>query len=68
MKRKVIGIGIIAVLAAAILFGTVGSALEVVAATAAARNGGGGEYAVRLTAGPEDSAALVALKYVCPFH
>lgn len=68
MKRKVIGIGVIGVLAAAILFGTVGSALEVVAATAAARNPEGGEYAARLTAGPEDSAALSALKYVCPFH
>lgn len=68
MKRKVIGIGVVAVLAAAILFGTVGSVLEVVAATAAARNHGGGEYAARLTGGPEDGAALAALKYVCPFH
>lgn len=65
MKRKVIGIGVVAVLAAAILFGTVGSVLEVVAATA--RNPGG-EYAARLTGGPEDGAALAALKYVCPFH
>lgn len=68
MKRKVIGIGVVAVLAAAILFGTVGSVMEVVAATAAARNPDGGEYAARLTGGPEDGAALAALKYVCPFH
>ena len=68
MKRKVIGISIIAALAAAILFGTVGSALEVIAAMPAAGNPGEGEYAARLTGGEADNAALAALKYVCPFH
>ena len=68
MKRKVIGIGVVVVLAAAILFGTVGSVMEVIAASAVAQPPGGGEYVARLATGDDDNPALAALKYACPFH
>ena len=67
MKRKIIGIGIVTILAAAIVFGTVGSVMEVVAATAAPPAPEGG-YAARLATSEDDNPALEALKYVCPFH
>ena len=67
MKRKIIGIGIVTILAAAIVFGTVGSVMEVVAATTAPPTPEG-EYVARLAAPEDDNPALEALKYVCPFH
>ena len=48
MKRKTVGIGIIVILAGAILFGTVGSVMEVVAATSAPTSPTEGEYVARL--------------------
>ena len=68
MKRKVIGIGVVALLGAALVFGTVGSVMEVVAsATAPAPQEG--DYVGRLAdGGRDDAAAIAALKYVCPFH
>lgn len=67
MNRKVIGIGVIALLAAALVFGTVGSVMEVVAA-ATAPAPQEGDYVARLAESGGDAAAIVALKYVCPFH
>lgn len=64
MKRKVIGISVVAIMAAAIVFGTVGSVMEIIAATTPATDA---EYAPRLAAG-DDNPALAALKYACPFH
>ena len=69
MKRKVIGIGVVALLGAALVFGTVGSVMEVVeSATAPAPQEG--DYVGRLADrdGDADAAAIAALKYVCPFH
>lgn len=66
MKRKTVGIGIIVILAAAILFGTVGSVMEVVAATSAPPAPREGEYVARLAT--DENPALEALKYACPFH
>ena len=68
MKRKIIGIGIIAVLAAAILFGTIGSVMEVIEASAATQPATEGEYVARLATAEGENPALEALKYVCPFH
>lgn len=68
MKRKTLGIGIIVLLAAAIVFGTVGSVMEVVAATSAPTPTGEGEYVARLAPTPDENPALEALKYACPFH
>ena len=68
MKRKTIGIGILVVLAAAIVFGTVGSVMEVIEAASAPGVAAEGEYVVRLAPSADDSPALEALKYVCPFH
>ena len=68
MKRKTVGIGIIVVLAGAILFGTVGSVMEVVAATSAPRAPQNGEYVARLASTTDENPALEALKYACPFH
>ena len=68
MKRKTVGIGIIIVLAAAIVFGTVGSVMEVVAATSAPAVPREGEYVVRLAPTTGANPALEALKYACPFH
>ena len=68
MKRKTLGIGIIVLLAAAIVFGTVGSVMEVVAATSAPTPNGEGEYVARLAPTPDENPALEALKYACPFH
>ena len=68
MKRKTVGIGIIVVLAGAILFGTVGSVMEVVAATSAANPSQDGEYVARLAPATDENPALEALKYACPFH
>jgi hypothetical protein len=68
MQRKAIGIGIIVVLAAAILFGTVGSVMEVIEAASATQSAVEGEYAARLATEGGDNPALEALKYVCPFH
>lgn len=67
MNRKVIGIGVIALLAAALVFGTVGSVMEVVA-SATAPAPGEGDYVARLAESGDDTAAIAALKYVCPFH
>ena len=68
MKRKTVGIGIIVMLAAAILFGTVGSVMEVVAATSAPVSAPEGEYVARLAPSTNENPALEALKYACPFH
>lgn len=68
MKRKTVGIGIIVILAGAIVFGTVGSVMEVVAATSAPTPTGEGEYVARLAPSADENPALEALKYVCPFH
>ena len=68
MKRKTIGIGILVVLAAAIVFGTVGSVMEVIEAASALQPAAGGEYVARLAPSADDNPALEALKYVCPFH
>ena len=68
MKRKTVGIGIIVILAGAIVFGTVGSVMEVVAATSAPTATGAGEYVARLAPPTDDNPALEALKYACPFH
>ena len=68
MKRKTVGIGIIVLLAGAIVFGTVGSVMEVVAATSAPAASGEGEYVARLAPSTEENPALEALKYACPFH
>ena len=69
MKRKTVGIGILVILAGAILFGTVGSVMEVVAATSAPTPSGEGEYVARLAPTTTDeNPALEALKYACPFH
>ena len=68
MRRKTIGVGILVVLAGAIVFGTVGSVMEVIAAASAAQPAGEGEYVARLAPSADDNPALEALKYVCPFH
>ena len=68
MTRKTVGIGIIVVLAVAIVFGTVGSVMEVIEASSAHRPAAEGEYVARLATATEDNPALEALKYVCPFH
>ena len=73
MYRKAVGIAVIVVFAAALVFGAVGSVLEVVDATAAApvnpaAGAPDGEYVGRLTADGGDDPALAALKYICPFH
>ena len=68
MKRKTVGIGIIVILAGAIVFGTVGSVMEVVAATSVATSPGDGEYVARLAPSTNENPALEALKYACPFH
>ena len=68
MKRKTVGIGIIVILAGAILFGTVGSVMEVVAATSAPTSPREGEYVARLAPTTDENPALEALKYACPFH
>ena len=65
MKRKVIGISVLSIMAFAVVFGTVGSVMEVIAATSA---DGNGEYVNRLATAGEDNAAIAALKYACPFH
>ena len=67
MNRKVIGIGVIGLLAAALVFGTVGSVMEVVA-SATAPVPQEGDYVARLAEPGDDTAAIAALKYVCPFH
>ena len=68
MNRKVIGIGVVALLGAALVFGTVGSVLEVVE-SATAPVPGEGDYVGRLAdGGGDDAVAIAALKYVCPFH
>ena len=68
MNKKVIGIGVLVVMAGAILFGTVGSVMEVVAATSAPAPAIEGEYVARLAPSAEENPALEALKYACPFH
>ena len=68
MKRKTVGIAIIVILAVAIVFGTVGSVMEVVAATSAPPSPSEGEYVARLAAATDENPALEALKYACPFH
>ena len=68
MKRKTVGIGILVVLAVAIVFGTVGSVMEVIEAASAPQPAAEGEYVARLAPSAEDNPALEALKYVCPFH
>ena len=68
MKRKTVGIGIIVILAGAIVFGTVGSVMEVVAATSVSAPTREGEYVARLSPSPAENPALEALKYACPFH
>ena len=68
MKKKVIGIGVLVVMAGAILFGTVGSVMEVVAVTFASAPAAEGDYVARLAPSAEENPALEALKYACPFH
>ena len=73
MKRKAVGIAVIVVFAAALVFGAVGSVLEVVDETTAvpvnpSAGASDGEYVARLTADGGDDPALAALKYICPFH
>ena len=68
MKRKTAGIAIIVILAAAIVFGTVGSVMEVVAATSAPTATSESEYVARLAPTRDENPALEALKYACPFH
>lgn len=68
MKRKTVGIGIIIILAGAIVFGTVGSVMEVVAATSVSTPAREGEYVARLAPPENENPALEALKYACPFH
>lgn len=65
MNRKVIGLSIIAVMAAAIIFGTIGSVMEVIAAASSSAEP---DYVPRLTSNQQEDAALAALRYVCPFH
>ena len=67
MNRKIIGIGILSVMAAAIIFGTVGSVMEVIEATSATVPADG-QYVARLTGTNEENPAIAALKYACPFH
>ncbi len=67
MHRKYIGISIISVMAAAIIFGTVGSLMEVIAATSAPPPADA-EYVPRLADDSPENPAIVALKYACPFH
>ena len=76
MKRKAVGIAVIVLFAAALVFGAVGSVLEVVDATTPApvdpsdpANPSEGDYVARLTTeGGSEDPALAALKYICPFH
>ena len=68
MRRKTVGIGIIIILAGAIVFGTIGSVMEVVAATSVTTPEGEGEYVARLAPPANENPALEALKYACPFH
>ena len=65
MKRELIGVGIISLFAAVIIFGTVGSVMEVIEAASAPPESEG-EYVRRLAASGNDSPAIEALKYVCP--
>ena len=65
MNRKIIGFVILAVFAGALVFGGVGSVMEVIEAASA--QPAEGEYVARLASEDEDPA-LAALKYVCPFH
>jgi hypothetical protein len=67
MNRKFIGIGIISVFAAAIIFGTVGSVMEVIEAATPLPTSDG-SYVPRLAADADDNPAIAALKYACPFH
>ena len=66
-NRKLIGVVVMALFAAAMVFGTVGSLLEVIEATSAPIPADG-EYVARLATGDGDNGAIAALKYVCPFH
>ena len=68
MRRRAIGIGIIVVMAGAILFGTVGSVMEVVAAASNPPPTSDSEYVARLAPTADENPALEALKYACPFH
>ena len=68
LRRKIIGLCIVAVFAVAIVLGGVHSAISVIEATSDAANPDTGDYVARLdTAGDEDPA-LASLKYVCLFH
>ena len=67
MNRKIIGFVILAVFAGALVFGGVGSVMEVIEAASAPTQPVEGEYVARLAA-KDDDPALAALKYVCPFH
>ena len=68
MKRKTIGIGIVVLMAGAIVFGTVGSLMEVIEAASVPQTVVEGEYVARLAPAGDDNPAVEALKYVCPFH
>ena len=68
MSRKTVGIGVLVLLAAAIVFGTVGSLMEVIEAASTTQQAGEGEYVARLAPDNNDNPALEALKYACPFH
>ncbi|MXZ90903.1 MAG: hypothetical protein F4W95_01855 [Chloroflexi bacterium] len=68
LSRKVIGVGMVVVFAAAIVFGGVHSALEVIEATSSPMQPASGEYVPRLAAESSDDPAVAALKYVCLFH
>ena len=68
MNRKIIGLSILVVFACAMVFGAVGSVMEVIEAASAVQEPVEGEYVARLASENEDDPALAALKYVCPFH
>lgn len=68
LSRKVVGVCIVAVFAAAIMFGGVHYALEVIEATSGSGEGVPGEQVPRLATDPYDDPAVAALKYVCLFH
>ena len=68
MIPKIIGVTIITVFAASILFGGIHSAILVIEATDAAAEPSSGEFVPRLAPDDEQDPALAALRYVCPFH
>ncbi len=68
MRRKIIGISIVAVFAVAIVFGGVHAALEVIEANAGPTGAADGEYVPRLAGEGSGDPTIAALKNVCLFH